>query len=598
MAVRKLRKNRSYGIENALQGLMPQAIIADRDPGVQDFAELGQIWVNKTAQTMFGLAGFNAAGQAIWSTPPVGGNIVATGLTVNGNSQFNGNAAITGTLGVTGDTTAGNLTVNGNLVSATLDVTSVALINITSTLNAAPAIQLIANGGAAEQVLIRSTQGTAANSVLIDSTAGGIDIEAALGLSLQSNAADLDINSNASSVNIIANEAAADAVVVHALNAAGGIQLRAGTAGISIGTVDETPVTIANIAPTVNRTVAVANQTVVAATTTDTISIGGGGATTNADSIKTVNIAHGNVAVGENNLNLATGNRTSGTHLVNLSTGTGTKTVNVGNADALTTVNVNAITRINNNVNANTSINTGNSTGVVAIGNAAAGAITLDTAAGISLDGATASNFTVTGAGVDLTLSSVGGSVVIDGSEAVADAVQITASGAAGGIALASTNGVVAITSGTGAINIGADAAAHTVTLGSTTGGAASVIQAGTGGIALNAAGQVAVQPATDTQASPTAASTVNARVGVVTFTGFTTAMGGTQVFTITNSTVVAGSAVLAFADNLDASGNGARVAINGTITAANTLSIQVINNGAGALGAGDDVHITFFVLS
>ena len=47
---------------------------------------------------------------------------------------------------------------------------------------------------------------------------------------------------------------------------------------------------------------------------------------------------------------------------------------------------------------------------VISIGNASAGAITVDTAAGISLDAATASNFTTTGASVDLTLSSSRGS--------------------------------------------------------------------------------------------------------------------------------------------------------------------------------------------
>ncbi len=100
-------------------------------------------------------------------------------------------------------------------------------------------------------------------------------------------------------------------------------------------------------------------------------------------------------------------------------------------------------TSINDNVNANTTINTGTSTGTVTVGSANAGAIAVDTGSGISLDGATASNFTVTGASADLTLSSVGGSVNISASEAAADAIVIDASDAAGGIQLtAGSNGV------------------------------------------------------------------------------------------------------------------------------------------------------------
>lgn len=76
---------------------------------------------------------------------------------------------------------------------------------------------------------------------------------------------------------------------------------------------------------------------------------------------------------------------------------------------------------------------------------------TLDTTAGFSLDGAAASNVT-TSAG-DLTLSATTGSSVISGGEAVADAVQITASNAAGGVDINAGTGGVAVDS-TGAISI------------------------------------------------------------------------------------------------------------------------------------------------
>lgn len=150
-------------------------------------------------------------------------------------------------------------------------------------------------------------------------------------------------------------------------------------------------------------------------------------------------------------------------------------TFNVGQDNAANAVNIGGGTTAR-------AIAIGNSTGAhtIAIGNASAGAITVDTAAGfsvdaalqlnidssqaaadaivintsnaaggidcdsgtggtaidstgaISLDAAAASNFTVGGAGIDLTLASTGGRVIVDGEEAAADAVRIISS--AGGL--------------------------------------------------------------------------------------------------------------------------------------------------------------------
>ena len=69
-------------------------------------------------------------------------------------------------------------------------------------------------------------------------------------------------------------------------------------------------------------------------------------------------------------------------------------------------------------------------TGGVAVDGA--GGLDVDTTGAISLDADTASNFSVAGAGIDLTLASAAGRVVIQASEAAADAVYIDADGAAG----------------------------------------------------------------------------------------------------------------------------------------------------------------------
>lgn len=355
----------------------------------------------------------------------------------------------------------------------------------------------------------------AAGAITIDSGAGiSVDAATASNFTVTGATEDLTLSSSGGSVNITATEAAADAIVIEASDAAGGVQVRGGTGGILIGNeADTSPIDIGDIAPTASRTITVGGGTVVTASVTDTIDIGPDGATTNADSIKQVNVNTGGVTTGQVLTNIGTGAITSGTHTVsiqsgnaaagtvacNISTGTGTKTVNVGNADANTTVNVDGPFLVNDSVNANTSINTGTSTGTVSVGNAAAGAIAVDTAAGISLDAVTASNFTVTGA-ADLTLTSTAGSIPITAGEAAADAIALQA--ASGGLdidtglaIIADAAGNVEVNSSAGQILIGNDDVdqnasfatdgERTVTVGSTNGAAALVLQAGTGEITV-----------------------------------------------------------------------------------------------------------------
>lgn len=76
-------------------------------------------------------------------------------------------------------------------------------------------------------------------------------------------------------------------------------------------------------------------------------------------------------------------------------------------------------------------INASNAAGGIDVDDAGGG-MTFDSAAGISLDAAAASNFSVSGAGIDLTLASSGGRVVMNGEEAAADALRLLS--AAGGL--------------------------------------------------------------------------------------------------------------------------------------------------------------------
>lgn len=215
-------------------------------------------------------------------------------------------------------------------------------------------------------------------------------------------------------------------------------------------------------------------------------------------------------------------------------------TLNVSGLSTLAALTQTGTANINTSGSAATNIGTGSNSGVVTIGNSAS-------------------------TGIDILVGS-------------------------GGFALDGNGNAVAIAN---------DAAANIVTLGSTTASASLTLQAGTGatGINLNAAGNVQVVPATDSQASPSAASTLNRRVGRVLFTGFTTASAGKQAFTITNSTVLANSGIFVTVANVHNS-NDAQMTLTSVVVAAagGSFVVNTTNNGAAALDG--NVIISFWVIS
>jgi hypothetical protein len=519
MPVNRLATQYAYGLGDNLLQMPPLPIISVRAPGTRDLAELGTTWVDTTAQSVYILAAITA-GTAVWTTSPASGVGLFTGVTVNPGDIDVTAGDINIALGnfniATGNATiAGDLTVGGvTTITGDLDLTSAALIDFVSTANLDPSILLQTNGGVVETLQLTVSQGTAVDSLDLNSVAGGITLDAGLASAdainitasaggvdidgaLQVNIAssrntadaivlsasaggidilaagaaaedidivntagsvnitsgeviansmvltsaggldftiagtgglDIDMVNSAGSINISAAQAVADAIVINASDAAGGVQIQAGSNGVLIGDqADCAVLDLGNVVPTSARTTTI-NGGAIGSAIADTLDLGVGGVTF-AGSSKVVNINTGSITLGTGTTNIASGNRVSGTHTVNISTGTGTKVVNFGNADGLSTVNIDAITLINDSINVATSINTGTSTGGVAIGNALAGAMTIDTAAGISLDAATVSNFTVTGAGADLNLGSVGGSVLVSSTENVAQAIRLHANG-------------------------------------------------------------------------------------------------------------------------------------------------------------------------
>ena len=549
MANKVNRRQTVYGmVGNPVPFLFPDPVEETRAPATTDEGVVGQMWVNKTAQTAYVCTNTDA-GVYTWTTSPSGG-ITAASFTISPGDLVvdTGDATIAGTLDVTGVTTLGVLaagattitgamgitgavTIGGNLavtgdctVIGDFDITNAAATAITSTYNGGNAIALLTDGGAAETLTIRSAQGTGAAAVAITSTAGGVSIRGGLNsisaISLTSTHADggMIFTTGTAGYEILA--------------ANGPIYMSSGTATISIGAdavADSIIIGTGNAVKTISiggigaNVIALANtQTagslaVGTAMTTGTVSVGGTG-----------------LHVG--NFDLAPG---TGAQAVSIANSTGVKTINIGNG-----VTGNAIT-IGNGVITGTQTVTiagGASAAIsnvnIQSGNATAGAQNLNLATGTSTAGRVVH--------------------IADGASA-------------------------------NAVTIGSTNTTSTTTINAASGGIVMV----SGGIATLASVSVAAT------AGPSATVTVinNVNVGRITFAGYTQAAAGagdSLVLTLTNSKISATSHILASVTNLGA--NDAQMRITRIVPGTGTADITIRNAGAAALNG--NMQLNFWVLS
>lgn len=366
-----------------------------------------------------------------------------------------------------------DISASGAIAGEDIDITATgSSVNVTSTEDAALAIYLHANGGVSETIRLRADQGTGAASVDILSDVGGVTITGGV--------------------------ASADAVNIVASNAAGGIDIDAGTAGFIVDT-------------------------------TGGISL---------DSAAASNFT----ATGAFDITVQS---TAGSILLNA----GEAAADAINIDSTGGFDLDAALQVNIDSSQAAAANSVRIVASAADGgmdiDAGTGGITIDSTGAVSIDGAASSNLSVSGAGVDVTVASSAGQAIVDGGEAAVNAVRLFASNAAGGIdidsgtggitidstgvlsldsagatnltatgaftvTVASTAGAVAVTSGTTmdldaagalalnssaaainigndavaqAINIGTGAAARTITVGNTTGASALVLTAGSGAV-------------------------------------------------------------------------------------------------------------------
>lgn len=146
---------------------------------------------------------------------------------------------------------------------------------------------------------------------------------------------------------------------------------------------------------------------------------------------------------------------------------------------------------LNENSNFSVGLATGTSTGAISIGNSAAGIITLDTTATLTLNSDGAMGITTTDGSADITVDATAGSVIVDGGEAVADAVTIAAGAGGVDISSAATFDIDITATGGRILLVATEAVANQfyVDAQGTVAGDAINFETSDGGIMLNADG-------------------------------------------------------------------------------------------------------------
>lgn len=493
-----------------------------------------------------------------------------TDLTATGAVSFTGatggivmTSATASSFGTTGagidltlDSAAGRVVINGEEAAADavrvlsaaggLDVDVALQMSLVSSQNAADAIvinasaggiDITAAGAAGEDIDIVNTAGSinltagesGNDSIVISSSIGGIQINAAGAAAGE----DIAITATGSSIRLVSTENVNDSIVLSSSN--GGIQILAPAAAAGEDIVLTATGSSVRLTSTENVTDAInieatlggVNILASGASAGEDINITATGSSINLSSTENAALA----------ISLNTNGGTSETIRVRNQQGTGAASIElVSTAGGVTLTgglaSADAVNIVASDVAGGIDVDAGTAGFIV------------DTTGAVSLDSATASNFTVTGV-ADLTLSSVGGSVVITGTEAAVDAVQINGNTGAGGIDVNAGTGGITVDSGglmsldaAGAVNLtttgafditvnstagsivvtGAEAAVDAIQLNATTAGGGVDINAGTGGITLDTTAALSLDSATASNFTVTGAAdlTLQSTAGAV----------------------------------------------------------------------------------
>ncbi len=458
--------------------------------------------------------------------------------------------------------TAGGIRLRATGAAATEDISLTATgssIVLSATEAVSDAINIDATAGgidvdAAGQINIATSQ-SAADSIVIESTAGGIDILA----SGASAGEDIDIIATGSSINLSATENAALAIT---LNTNGGtsetirVRNQQGTNAASIELVS----TAGGL--TLNGGLGTADAVnIVASAVGGGIDIDAGTAGVIVDTTGGISLdaaaASNFTATGAFDITIQS---TAGSILLNA----GEAVADAINIDSTGGFDLDAALQVNidSSQAAATAVRivASNAGGGIDIDAGTTG-IAVDTTGAFSIDGAAASNVTTTGAGIDLTLSSVLGSVLVSSTEDAALAIRLHANGG--------TSETIQIHSdqGTGVASVGLLSDVGGITLRATGLASADAInlEAAAGGVDVDAALQINIA---SSQAAGTAiqltASDAAGGITATTGTGnFNVSGGHLEISSVARTLRVNGGAVTDFI--------GTGVLTAGTQTIANT---------------------------
>lgn len=471
------------------QGIAELATQAETDAGADDTRIVTPL---KLATYVAG-----GSGAGSFSDLTATGTVSFTGAT----GAINMTSATASSFGTTGagidltlSSAAGRVVVNGEEAAADavtilsaaggIDVDAALQINIASSQNAIDAIRIAASAGgididavgaATEDINITNTGGSivlqatesAVDSIDIISTAGGIRLRATGAAATE----DISLTATGSSIVLSATEAVSDAINIDAT--AGGIDVDA------VGQI--------NIATSQS-----AADSIVIESTAGGIDILASGASAGEDIDIIATGSSVNISSTENAalaITLNTNGGTSETIRIRNQQGTNAASLDISSTAGGLTLTGGLGTADAINLAANTA------GGGIDIDSSTGGFI-VDTTGAVSLDAAAASNFSVTGAGIDLTLSSTSGSVPISAGEAISNAIGLQA--AAGGI---DVDGALQIN-----ITSSQAAAANSIRLLASAVDGGIDIDAGTGGITLDSTGAISIDAAAASNLTTTGA--------------------------------------------------------------------------------------------
>jgi len=383
-------------------------------------------------------------------------------------------------------------------------------------------IQILAPGAAAGEDIVLTATGSSVRLTSTESAVDAINIEATTGgmKLLASGAAageDIVLTATGSSVTVTSTEADSAAIRLYASDLAGGVDIDSGTAGIIADTTGAISLDAA----------AASNLTVTGAFALDLISTLGKvslqSGQSAADSVEIKSLIGG--------IDILAAGAAAGEDIDIIATGS---SVNIQATES----DVNAIT-----------INASGVAGGVNI-DAGTGGFIVDTTGAFSLDGVLASNITTTGAGVDLTLNSVLGSVLVESTEDAALAIRLHANGGVSEtIQIHSDQGT-----GVGSVNLLSDVGGITLTSTGLASADAINLEATAGGIDADAALQINI--ASSQAAADAIQLTASNGAGGITMTT------GSAGLAVTGDTVVTGA--LTTSGDLTLSSVATKIVMNG----------------------------------